>query len=307
MFENNQWFWMIVMVGAMGLAVRSIVRRIAHVRAQRLGIASRSSSGSGGGSGARVVSMSNEKKRGDGTLAAATLTYGNGNVYTGELSAAHLFDGVGAFQYKLTRGALLQRTPAELAARRSAILSLFDAHRSRHAATAERLERLFRSRLWRSELDALSLNGHAPFVGYAGEFRDGFQHGVGREFTHNDQAYEGAFVDGKRHGHGTLVYAAGAQGVYVGQFVDDKKHDDAASFFFGPAVDGPLVLPHNALNNAVYTGAFRNGQRHGRGVLRKPNGDEIEMFFYEGTVQSAIPKDADDAAAAAAADAKKSE
>lgn len=284
LFADNQWFWALVLVGAMTLAARSIVRRISHARAKRHGGGKRAAA-------THVSSSSNEKRRDDGTLASATLTFGNGNVYAGELNGEQLFDGVGAYQYKLTQGQLLQYTPAQLAARRTAILKAFETHRVRDQPTAARLARLFQTKLWRTSLEQLSLNDSAPFVGYAGEFKDGFQHGVGREFTHNDQAYEGSFVDGKRHGFAVQVFAAGAQGVYVGRFVDDKKHDDAGTFFFGPNVDGPLVLPQNALNNAVYVGPFRDGKRHGRGVLRKPNGDELEMTFHDGVVQAAVPKD----------------
>jgi hypothetical protein len=286
LFADNSWFWALVLVGAMSLAARSIVRRIQHARAKR-----QQGHGSKRVSSTHVSNSSNEKRRADGTLASATLTFGNGNVYAGELNAEHLFDGVGAYQYKLTQGQLLQYTPAQLAARRKAILLAFETHRVRHKPTADKLDRLFRKPLWRSSLDQLSLNDSVPFVGYAGEFKDGFQHGVGREFTHNDQAYEGEFVDGKRHGFAVQVFAAGAQGIYVGQFVNDKKHDDAGTFFFGPNIDGPMVLPQNALNGAVFVGPFRDGKRHGRGVLRRPNGDEVEMTFHEGVVQSAIPKD----------------
>jgi hypothetical protein len=278
LFDEHQWLWLILLIGVMGLAMRTIIRRLSHRRAQRLGLASTRPA-------THVSNSANESRRADGSLASATLTFANGNVYSGELNAAQLFHGVGAYQYKVTRGSLLQYTPTQLGTRRQALLRIFQSHRNQNAQCGALLARLFAHPLWRS-IDALALNDAAAFVGYAGQFKDGFQHGVGREFTENDQAYEGAFRDGKRHGFGVLVYAAGDQGVYVGQFLNDKKHDDAGTFIFGPKIDPPSVLPQFALNSCVFVGPFRNGLRHGRGTLRKPDGTEIAIEFQQGKVVS---------------------
>lgn len=278
LFDENQWLWLIVLITAMGLAMRTIIRRLSHRRAQRLGLASTKPV-------THVSNTANELRRADGTLASATLTFGNGNVYTGELNGAQLFHGVGAYQYKVTRGSLAQYTPAQLAARRKALVRIFHSHRNSNAQCVTQLQRLFAHPLWES-IDELSLNASVAFVGYAGQFKEGFQHGVGREFTENDQAYEGQFRDGKRHGFGILVYAGGDQGVYVGQFLNDKKFDDAGTFIFGPKIDPPTVLPQFALNSCVFVGPFRNGLRHGRGTLRKPDGTEIVIEFEQGKVVS---------------------
>lgn len=44
----------------------------------------------------------------------------------------------------------------------------------------------------------------AIFVGLMGQFVDGYCHGVGREFTVNDQCFEGHFVRGHRQGLQTI-------------------------------------------------------------------------------------------------------
>ena len=58
---------------------------------------------------------------------------------------------------------------------------------------------------------------------FIGEWRNGLRHGTGTLFYNAERTsyYKGTFVDGKRHGHGRVVYKSGS--VYDGSWEDDKK------------------------------------------------------------------------------------
>ena len=104
-----------------------------------------------------------------------------------------------------------------------------------------------------------------------GEWRDGKAHGRGAHvwfrdveknrsaddeasdvapsrFSASANKYVGAFVDGKRHGHGVFTYADGAK--YVGAFFEDEKHgqgvyafEDGSAFRGAFERDKPVISP----------------------------------------------------------------
>ena len=98
---------------------------------------------------------------------------------------------------------------------------------------------------------------------YKGEWKDGKAHGRGAHVWFRDEkndgasasrfsasanTYVGAFVDGKRHGHGVFSYADGAK--YVGDFFEDQKHgqgvyafEDGSAFRGAFERDRPAVAP----------------------------------------------------------------
>ena len=106
---------------------------------------------------------------------------------------------------------------------------------------------------------------------YKGEWRDGKAHGRGAHvwfrdveknrsaddeasdvapsrFSASANKYVGAFVDGKRHGHGVFTYADGAK--YVGAFFEDEKHgqgvyafEDGSAFRGAFERDKPVISP----------------------------------------------------------------
>ena len=57
---------------------------------------------------------------------------------------------------------------------------------------------------------------------YLGELKDGKKHGHGTLIFNDGTKYVGEFKDDVIHGHGTLTYADGD--VYVGGFSEDTEH-----------------------------------------------------------------------------------
>jgi len=76
--------------------------------------------------------------------------------------------------------------------------------------------------------------------------------------------YEGHWKGGRKHGHGTYIYAGG--GKYVGDFSDDKRHGKGCYSY----PDGD-----------VYEGEFRFGRREGSGKYKYAKGE-----CYEGEWQA---------------------
>eukprot|EP00877_Chromochloris_zofingiensis_P003782 jgi/Chrzof1/13404/Cz07g31220.t1 len=75
-------------------------------------------------------------------------------------------------------------------------------------------------------------------------------------------AYDGEYVEGKKHGHGRLMMADG--GMYEGEFADDEIQGTGTRYFS---------------NGNIYTGAFQCGMMHGTGTLQMTNGDVYQGRF----------------------------
>lgn len=80
-------------------------------------------------------------------------------------------------------------------------------------------------------------------------------------------SYEGAWADGKIHGHGIYSYSDGS--VFEGDFVEGKMHGRGA-FNFG--------------NGAKYDGDWADDERCGYGMLYKPNGETFAGYWKHSRV-----------------------
>lgn len=89
--------------------------------------------------------------------------------------------------------------------------------------------------------------------------------------------YDGAWVDGKRQGHGHYhsMSKGGRRYVhdYKGEWLDDKQHGQ------GTSKDSSEEGIHCATVTETYTGGFKEGKRHGHGVLVK---DHFDGSFTDG-------------------------
>lgn len=89
--------------------------------------------------------------------------------------------------------------------------------------------------------------------------------------------YDGAWVDGKRQGYGHYHSMSKAARRYVhdykGEWLDDKQHGQ------GTSEDSSEVGIHCSTVTETYTGGFKEGKRHGHGVLVK---DHFDGSFTDG-------------------------
>ena len=82
--------------------------------------------------------------------------------------------------------------------------------------------------------------------------------------------YEGEYRNGSAHGHGVWVGVDGDK--YEGDWKYDMKHGR-----------GVFVAGQNSeWAGEIYEGKYRNGERHGQGAYRWPNGDRYEGEFRNG-------------------------
>ncbi len=90
---------------------------------------------------------------------------------------------------------------------------------------------------------------------YVGEYVDGRKHGRGTMFFASGEKYVGEFRAGKRYGQGTFTWPDGMK--YVGQSSDDKLNGQ-----------GTLTLP----SGEKYAGGWRDNQYHGQGTYTFADG-----------------------------------
>ena len=81
----------------------------------------------------------------------------------------------------------------------------------------------------------------------------------------NMRSSEGAYVDGKRHGHWVMRGSAG--GVAEGPFVDGKQH-------------GHWVV--RLADGTVWEGSYVDGKKHGPWVVYLADGDVAEGAYVDG-------------------------
>ncbi len=110
---------------------------------------------------------------------------------------------------------------------------------------------------------------------------DGLPHGRGSmDYNLNGYygEYKGEWEHGKRHGQGHYYQFSKGGGArhsyeYKGEWLDDKEHGQGVS----TTIDQKGV--HLASVSEVYTGGFREGKRHGHGVLLT---DSFDGYFVNG-------------------------
>lgn len=123
---------------------------------------------------------------------------------------------------------------------------------------------------------------------YIGELRDNVKHGSGRMEWVDGRIYEGDFKDGLIHGDGTMSYPGGE--TYTGTFDREVRHGygelirSNGDVYIGSFVRGQLTgegsYEHHESGDR-YEGFFRNGKRHGLGVLVQASGERYEGGFLD--------------------------
>jgi TonB family protein len=98
---------------------------------------------------------------------------------------------------------------------------------------------------------------------YTGGCKDGFADGQG--IAKGRDTYEGAFVNGNKHGQGTYMWSSGAK--YIGEYRDDKRSGQ-----------GTYISP----KGAKYIGEYRDGKRSGKGTFIQPDGLKRIVEYRDG-------------------------
>ncbi len=111
---------------------------------------------------------------------------------------------------------------------------------------------------------------------YSGAFLDGKRHGRGSLYhpdtAHRAIKYKGSFLDGKFHGNGTMFYRTG--GIeFRGSFEKGKKHGEG--------------IEYNVGGSMVFVGTFKQGLPHGNGHEYYVNSSQIK---FEGVFERGFPK-----------------
>lgn len=113
---------------------------------------------------------------------------------------------------------------------------------------------------------------HYDYGVYSGEWKDGEKNGTGTMTWSDGDSYEGDFVSGVMHGVGKFTWACGD--VYVGEWKGGTMSGK-----------GKLTWGNKC---EYYEGEFSNGERHGKGIYRNPNGNLFEETFLNGERQTSI-------------------
>ena len=113
---------------------------------------------------------------------------------------------------------------------------------------------------------------------YKGEFLDGKRHGRGSISYPDGSTYDGEWLDDLRHGQGVYRYADGTQ--YQGNWVQGNRNGlGMCQYSDGNKYEGEWQnnLPHGAgsckfAEGSVYKGEFQEGRMHGFGTLYAADG-----------------------------------
>lgn len=94
--------------------------------------------------------------------------------------------------------------------------------------------------------------------------------GRGSYFWTNGNKYTGEFLNGLRHGFGTLIESDGL--VYEGMWEKGVKHGQGKEFWEKGFAD-------NADTQVVYEGMWNNGKKNGKGTLVNADGATLQGIF----------------------------
>ena len=111
--------------------------------------------------------------------------------------------------------------------------------------------------------------GRAPPRRYEGDWKDDRRHGKGTvTYAAPDggvaEKFEGDWSDGRMHGYGKYLYTDG--GIYEGEWLDGKMHGR-----------GLYTFP----NGNKYDGEWQNDVKEGYGVLQYINGERYEGYWKD--------------------------
>jgi len=137
--------------------------------------------------------------------------------------------------------------------------------------------------------DKTIIGNHPPQVviakryTYSGMYHCNLRHGEGTEWTPHGEIYTGQFASNKRHGHGILRNARSGI-TYEGYWDQGTPVDDDEWRIVYPSGDIYVgytiqLCPnkqgiHKYNNGDVYSGEWKDGQRHGIGAFRGHDGTE---------------------------------
>ncbi|XP_019367087.1 PREDICTED: MORN repeat-containing protein 1 [Gavialis gangeticus] len=121
------------------------------------------------------------------------------------------------------------------------------------------------------------------FFQYEGEWKQGKKHGHGKLLFKDGSYYEGEFVDGEILGNG-LRYWASSGNTYSGQFMLGELHGHGVmqyrdggkyegEFFCGMREGYGLLVDREG---QIYQGSFHKNKKHGGGKMTFKNGDKYE-------------------------------
>ncbi|KAM3920920.1 MORN repeat-containing protein 1 [Leptodactylus fuscus] len=121
------------------------------------------------------------------------------------------------------------------------------------------------------------------FFRYEGEWKDGKKHGHGKLLFRDGSYYEGEFVRGEITGNGRRYWAA-LGNTYSGEFQDGELHGHGlmkcqdggryeGEFVFGIREGYGLLIDKDG---QTYSGALHNNKKHGDGQMTLQNGDHYE-------------------------------
>ena len=109
---------------------------------------------------------------------------------------------------------------------------------------------------------------------YDGLWKNGLPEGKGILINTEDSKYEGEFIKGKIHGHGTLYGRVTLNGAYIEgneKYIGEFKHG---------VVEGHGTLSWD--DGGKYVGEFKEGEMHGQGTMTSPDGVKLEGMWNEG-------------------------
>jgi len=111
------------------------------------------------------------------------------------------------------------------------------------------------------------------YSGHCGRFPEGERlHGYGcytySSGTHSSyRQYKGDWCQGRKHGHGVLLYQTG--GSYVGQWLQNHRHGRGALLDYGTLASGGAAAT-NTMPTFFYEGEWVDDQMHGLGAEERP-------------------------------------
>ena len=123
----------------------------------------------------------------------------------------------------------------------------------------------FRLTFYKSPPDGMPVANPLSAAIYEGNRVNGKEHGHGTMVWPNGDRYEGDWRDGKRYGHGIMIWASGAH--YEGDWRDGNEHGH-----------GTMIYP----NGVSYEGDWVSGGETGHGIFITANGERHEGDFIDG-------------------------
>ena len=112
---------------------------------------------------------------------------------------------------------------------------------------------------------------------YEGAFKNGRPHGHGITVQHNGDKYVGNYKYGKKNGKGTYYLLSEGQykhDIYEGNFKDGVKHGMGTYLYLGEGKN----------KGDKFVGEFKNDKRHGNGTYFHKNGDKYVGNYKNGKI-----------------------